>query len=392
MAIALTSCKKDAAAPSTAPTVATVLPSPAVPGQTITITGTNFTSAATVTVGGVAATSITVTGTTTITATVPLTLSAGTQSLVVTVGSQSSTGFSITVNALYKTPDGDSLSTQIAPSFMRAYFPFDGTSQEFYSGQAGGNLAVGGSPTYVAGVKGQAVSFAGGGLIYPPIPMLDKQDSMQHYTISLWVNTSGNTGDNRETSLFQVNGDYFNDIWGYAAVELKTGAGYGGDTLAIGSEITQVDGRGAVTDDTLAVLYPRATPSQFVAGSNVWTNITVTYNDVTDSSKIYANGVLKLAVKSPILNPPGFGGETFTLNDFGAPHNQITFGTFEFQDEFNASNTYTTGSPLAFPPFASTKAFWHHGFTGSIDEVRVYGNDLSASEVNDLYLLGLHGQ
>jgi hypothetical protein len=405
LSVATVSCKKKSGG-TAAPTVATFSPTSAAVGDTITINGTGFSSPATVVIGGMTATTIISITSTTIKAIVPI--GATTGSITVTVSGQTGTSTSnitiTTVSTYYKTPDSlYTSSDQIGTTSLRAYWPFDGNSTEHFSFQDGTTISGGTTPTYVAGVRGQGISFNNSGLIYAPITALDNQDSMQHYTIAMWVNiapnnlaqypiVSGKTSAGKEISLFQVNGDYYNDIWGYAAVEIHSNTGYTGDTLGIGSEITQVDGRGPVTDDTLAVLKPRLTPSQYFGGANTWSFITVTYNDNTDSSKIYGNGQLLLAVKSPILNPPGFSGETFTLNDFSAPHNQVTFGTFTFSEDFPLNGTYTTGAPYGAPPASSTKPYWAHGMIGSLDEVRVYNNDLSASEINDLYLLGLHGK
>jgi len=78
--------------PSTAPTIVSITPSSGSTqgGTSITITGTNFAAGATVVIGGVAATAVTVTGTTSIQA-VTGAHAAGATDVVVTVGSQTRT-------------------------------------------------------------------------------------------------------------------------------------------------------------------------------------------------------------------------------------------------------------------------------------------------------------
>jgi hypothetical protein len=79
--------------PKKAPTFASVAPTwgDAAGGEDVVITGTNFRAGATVTIGGVAATSVSVVSSTQITCTSPVT-TAGAKNVVVTQGSRSATG------------------------------------------------------------------------------------------------------------------------------------------------------------------------------------------------------------------------------------------------------------------------------------------------------------
>lgn len=100
-----------AAADST-PTVTNVSPDhgPLAGGTEITITGTNFASGATVTIGSQAATSVVVVNSTTITATTPANASPGPAAIVVTVGPEDSTG---TASFTYEGP----VIMSISPTF-----------------------------------------------------------------------------------------------------------------------------------------------------------------------------------------------------------------------------------------------------------------------------------
>lgn len=86
--------------PLAAPTISNVTPSPVAPTQDITITGTDFTYATGVTIGGVAASSFTIDSDTQITATLAATTPAGTQAVVVTNPAGSSAGYNITVGGI----------------------------------------------------------------------------------------------------------------------------------------------------------------------------------------------------------------------------------------------------------------------------------------------------
>ena len=81
-----------------APTLSNVSPSTELPGMPVVITGTGFTAASTVTFGGVAASSVTYTSATSLTATVPAGAAVGSSTVVVTTGgasSSSSPAFSV---------------------------------------------------------------------------------------------------------------------------------------------------------------------------------------------------------------------------------------------------------------------------------------------------------
>jgi hypothetical protein len=298
--------------------------------------------------------------------------------------------------------DGYNSSNQVASANLIAYWPFDGNSKDSISSVSGTTISGGTAPTYANGKIGAGITFAKSGLIYNPIPALDSVNKLQRYTFSMWVNIPPNNivdyPSGAEMSLFQVNGDWYNDIWGLASVVVHTATAapsYTGDTLALGAELTQIDGSGPHTNDSVN-LSPRTSPSQYFGGASKWSFITETYDDATDSVKLYGNGVLLLSRKIYIL-PNISTGETFTLNpNFGVAspyaHNQVTFGSFMFQDDFGASNTYTTGHPYPYGPLASARTSYTHGISGSLDDVRVFNRVLTLQEISDLYQLGNQGR
>ncbi|MBO2012787.1 FG-GAP-like repeat-containing protein [Hymenobacter negativus] len=75
-----------------APTLSNVSPSAELPGMPVVITGTGFTAASTVSFGGVAASSVTYTSATSLTATVPASAAVSSSTVVVTTGGAPSTG------------------------------------------------------------------------------------------------------------------------------------------------------------------------------------------------------------------------------------------------------------------------------------------------------------
>jgi formylglycine-generating enzyme required for sulfatase activity len=128
-----------------APTISSVSPSagPLGGGTTITITGSNFyngSSNATVSIGGVAATSIQVVSATTITAVTPSSSTAGLKTLTVTTPSGSvnaSSGFTY-----YAVPTVTSISPVSGPTTGGTAITITGTN--FYNGSSNATVSIGG--------------------------------------------------------------------------------------------------------------------------------------------------------------------------------------------------------------------------------------------------------
>src|ERR1700676_2735066 len=163
------------------PTITSFTPASAKSGATVTITGTNFTGATSVSFGGTAATSFAIVNATTITAVVG-TGSSGDVKVVTAGGPATKSGFTLTAPSI----DGYDNSNQVGKDSLKAHWSFDASDNEDISGKAP-QKAVGASLT--PGVIGQALKLTSGYLVYPVIPALGSPDTLQSFTLSLWVNS-----------------------------------------------------------------------------------------------------------------------------------------------------------------------------------------------------------
>ncbi len=127
-----------------APTITSITPNSGVPGTIVTISGTDFRSGATVSIGGIAATSVTVVSGTSITATVPNGLALGSHDVVVT----NTDTTSVTSSNAYVVPAPPTI-TGIAPNNG---LPGSSVTISGTNFRAGATVSIGGIAATVVGI------------------------------------------------------------------------------------------------------------------------------------------------------------------------------------------------------------------------------------------------
>jgi hypothetical protein len=368
LSVFMISCKKDTnSGPPVvpAPTITSFTPTSANPGTTITITGTNFTGATAVSFGGTAATSFSVTNATTISAVVGNGAS-GDVKVTTPGGSVSKAGFTLTLPQI----DGFNNSNEVGAAALKAHWTFDSTKSETISAAVPEKSV--GTMDFTAGKIGKAINLTQAYLIYPTIANLNNADALPSFTVSMWTKVPDNT--QTLASLFQINGVDFQDIWGLVGLMTRTN----GNVYSLGATTTHVNGTGTHPAYADFFLDPGTTASEgFTAGTDGWAFITITYDGPTNLLTYYGNGV-KLGTR--------------TLTNVTAPEtlalltpNKVSFGTFEFKDDFNAG-------AYGNPPLAADRPWASHGITASLDDVRVFNKALSQTEVTALLHLGQAGR
>jgi hypothetical protein len=400
LSVATVSCsKKSGGSSSPSVTITSVAPNPATTGGTVTVTGTGFTSPATVSINGGAAITGAVNGAgTQITFTAPAATSGA---LSVTTNGQTVafTGGTFTVNAAPVGPTSDS----IAPTNLIAHWTFDGSSVEAKSNvtaNTGGNYNVGTVAYTNAGVIGNCATFTNGALVYPTITNLNLDTALQSYTVSLWVKLGDRGTSPKWQSLFQLNGNAYTDLFGLVGIQALNKNG--GDTLPLQISNTQIDGTGVHTagigsgaDFNNGQVNFTTNPFDYKA-VNPWTLLTVTYdgNGSRQELTLFANGVaLDSLALTNVTKPQTFrvvptGGATAPIPSAWA--NFVTIGTFNWSDfpEFSLTDGYTHTSATA----ASRSGYMSNGITGSLDDIRVFNRPLTRTEVSTLYTYGTQGK
>jgi hypothetical protein len=362
-------------------TITNVSPNPVFTGDTVTITGTNFSSPATVTInGGTAIIGAVSANGTTIVFVAPAATSG---TLIGASNGQTVIYNNFVVNAK---PSVGQTSDSIAPGNLIAHWTFDGNSTEAISGLSA--ILTAGTVSYSgAGQIGNCATFTNGALAYNPISAINNSTALESYSISMWVDMPSATGEDPIRPLFQITGTKFPDIWGEIAFEL-TNYGATGDTLALGTRQVQMDGISPYEHmGTTQVNYGNST--------NKWTFITETYNGTGNNQtmSIYANGTLLNSQELNTVTKP----EAFNIVPTGyyptdgiIPANKVYIGTFAF---FNQGNTQGDGYGNFAPIWSAGNYAWaSEGITGKLDDIRLYNKALTATEIASLYYAGSQGK
>jgi hypothetical protein len=379
LSVATVSCSKKSSSSSMAtPTIGSIAPSASdTVGQVITITGTNFTSASTVTIGGIAATPVTFTSSTSISVTIPSGVAAATAvPVIVTTGTSASTASNITVVlgvGAFVTADGKNSSNEVEASFIIGHWTFDGTNTEAISGMA--PVLSGGTTSYVTGRIGQAIHLADAWLTYPAgatyagsnntgASPIGSNDTLQNgATITLWAQVDTTTV--LLGSLFQLSAPLAGTAnWPIFGIQYYRAAD---SAFSLNGGLTNIDA--ITTRPTYAGSFG---PS--VKDSLTWAFVAMAY-DTTGGTKhfdYYFNGTLR--------------GTASVASSFPTPEallmvapNYASIGCAEGQN-YTPNSTNTPASYMSY------------GINANIDDVRFFNTTLTATDISDLFQLGNHGQ
>ncbi|HSY76004.1 MAG TPA: IPT/TIG domain-containing protein [Bacteroidia bacterium] len=379
VAIAVISCKKNAIQ-ERPPVINSFSPQYDTLEGTVTIVGMGFTGATAVSFGGAAALSFKVISDDTITAIVGL---GGTGNVSVT------TAGGIGTRAGFQFPlifCGCNSSEAVVPSYnLIAHWPFDGNANEAISNL--GPLNEGGDTAYVKGRIGQAIRFTNGWLTYPAgatfagvvNSVLNTNDTLQNgFTITLWAQINvANAGDTLIKNLFQLSGtDGTTPNWPLAGIAVKK---FVNDSMFLFGGLTNRDSLGTHPS------YDSAAFNGSVKDTLQWAFIALVYDSSSHSLQYYFNGNTSgnaFVGQSNLLMGSVSGSvfEQSSVLHLPAP-NYATIGAFESKAIFPSSL-----DNLPLPTFMAT------GFTGVLDDIRVYNITLNAQNINDLYVLGGEGK
>ncbi len=375
LSVATVSCKKKSggSSSSTAPTISGITPSANdTLGQTIQIVGTNF-AGATVTIGGIAATNVSIAATV-INATIPAGVTVGTVVVKVTTATGSAT-FNITVvsvSSLFHTADLKTSSNQVETSSLIGNWTFDGTENVTSGSNSTGPQLNGGTITYVTGRIGQAAHFANAWLTYPNTAIPASADNSggngsndtlkAGFSVSLWAQMPDTSTLSTLFALYSPN----IPNWPLLGIDYRKSGG-----------IYAVDGGIGMVD----AVNPWISYASFYGinfnDSLTWAHFVITYDSTSKNFIYYANDI-KIKTWAP-SDLTGAGMAIDSAFNIVAP-NYPTIGTNEGIGRTPGDVSNTLASYMA------------DGITGNIDDIRFYNIALTATDVDDLYQLGNHGQ
>jgi hypothetical protein len=257
------------------------------------------------------------------------------------------------------TIDGFKSSDEIFANNLVAYWSFDDTKNELKSGKA---------PTLTAndafingGVRGKAISLNAGFLQYATQFNAFKTDSLQSFTISLWVQVLNN--GSKKTQLFTIArpGTLVGNVDLLMDTDIAPASNV--DYIRIRGYFATVGGG---RQDNINAFGAQNRSPQF--GANKWVHLVYTYDRSTGVFNIWGDG-------EKIGNYPNRGTAANNLFKSWEPSSVIIGGNY---------NTIPGQSVSGDNSFAA--------MTGSIDEIRVYNTALPNAFISALYNLGKAGK
>lgn len=249
-------------------------------------------------------------------------------------------------------------SNEVAKDNLKAYWDFEGNSNEMKSGAAATSSD---RVSYVPGVKGQAIKLDSGYVFFKSVPAIN---GMTTFSVSAWIQTrnNGETDQNFTSMIFQASKP--NATFGNINLGLETNwKPADNDTLVVHGWYT--DPNGGLQDNRND---PFGTPPVGVVLNpvNKWVFVTMTVDNSNPVNFLmYANG-------EPI------GAYSQRGDAFYTP--------------LTPSSVIIGGWLNNVPGEAHTSDTWPHAFVGSIDQVRVYNKALTPAEISALYKLETAGR
>jgi hypothetical protein len=280
------------------------------------------------------------------------------------------TGSDITIITLISRPPpligGYTSSDSVASANLVAYWPFDGTANEFISETIATTIGV----SYATGIRGLAYQGAPGA--YATLIPSAALAGLNSYSVSVWyfeLVTPSVTPYDPGGMFFMVdtanNPDLILDNEPYSPVSgdsVELHAGFYDPALAQSNNWTMT------TFDTDAVAK--------------WVHFVMTYDGPSSTYTVYQDGV-------SMLNQSALGWNNPSVLTAG-PAPSPAVGNLNFSSEPPASiviGTWPAGLNGISPTLGANGSF-----LGLLDELRIYNRALTQTEVTGLYLNGLAGR
>src|SRR5690606_4280522 len=118
--------------------------------------------------------------------------------------------------------DGYDNSNEVAEDNLVAHWTFDNTNEERLSNT--NPEGTYGTVGFTQGQIGNALQLTEGVLVYPPVSAINSANSLNNFTVSLWVNVTGNKRTDLEgfTAFFGLIPTNVSDIWGDVVAAAET--------------------------------------------------------------------------------------------------------------------------------------------------------------------------
>lgn len=262
-------------------------------------------------------------------------------------------------------PGGFTNSSQVAATNLLAYWSFDGDRKEIKSSIAPSTQS---NTSFITGIKGQALNFNAGYVLYPTIAALSSANAIASCTVSMWVKFDNNGSQASEFFALTQTPAAQTDWLTILNVAAETGRPVGGN-LVFHSWIGSYPSGSRRGGDNINDFGNAGVDFQTVPKANQWLQYIMRYDAATETIDLFANNIR--------VSNNNFRVRT-GLGPLVCPvPTQVLLGGFP---------TAATGFNL------SAIQSWQALLTGSMDELRVYGKALTDVEISALYQLERQGR
>jgi len=253
-------------------------------------------------------------------------------------------------------------SSEVAPTNLVAYFPFDNSIADMKNAVTGG--VASGTTSFSAGIKGQAYQGSTTGFIgySNPGPIA----TLTSFTISMWINTARHDGGAQGLFMLAKQDGSF---WGnfFLMIEGQNPANAENMFMKLHFEKNNAP-------FVEHWLEPNGT-FRAVDMYGAWRHVAWTYDAATSKVSWFINGQKKVL-------PTG-------AEDRKADGNGTPLGALNFKD----ATKFIIGGFMGHlgAPFNSPEP-WMLKYTGKLDEFRIYNKALSETEISALQVLERQGR
>src|SRR5258708_6276799 len=262
--------------------------------------------------------------------------------------------------------DGYNNSNEVGKANLVAHWTFDGTNNEAISNTAASTY---GTVGFATGQIGQALKLTQGALVYPALAAFADANSLNNFTISLWINVDGTKGTTGAfTSFFGLIPTNVSDIWPDICANAETSQHKpGSDTLAL-KNLLNTHIAGPSTNNYQDNLANGSNSSPWFLGGNKWSHYVMRWDATTHQFYIFGN-----AVSVGSYTDRGTTG----VEVMNVPVKPV-FGSLPASDLGFASGP--------------TRQSWFPMATAMIDDVRIFNTALAEKDITALYDLGKAGR
>jgi Concanavalin A-like lectin/glucanases superfamily len=263
-------------------------------------------------------------------------------------------------------PGGFTNSSQVAATNLLAYWSFDGDRKEIKSSI---NPSTQSNTSFVSGIKGQALNFNSGYVLYPTIAALSSANAVASCTVSMWVNFKNNGSQASEFFALTQTPAAQTDWLTILNVAAETGRASTNDNLVFHSWVGSYSTGSRRGGDNINDYGNEGVDFQTVPKAGQWVQYIMRYDGVAETVDLFANNIR--------VSNNNFRVRTGLGPLVSPTPTQVLLGAFP---------TAATGFNL------SGTQSWQALLTGSMDELRVYGKALTDVEISALYQLERQGR